>query len=291
MIRNQSSIYVSPFSLFSWNSSYIKLQTPNAKLACLALLLFPISILSQTREYKLVKTLPINATYLSSEKLGNCYVVNEKNEVLKISPKGEILYNYNNNSLGRISFVGTSNPLKILVYYPDYSTIVTLDNTLSQTGRINLFELGSNNVSAACVALDNNIWIYDEVLFKLRKFDDQFNIVAESEDLNVQLGIPVHAHYLYEKDNYLYLNDPDTGIFVFDAYGTYYKTIPLKGLHNFQKVQEQLIFFKDGKLFSHHLLTFATEGIALPEGEAINAVIEKDRLFIQRKNQLDVYSY
>ncbi len=290
MDRNLQSVYGLRFTVYGLDSLNFKLETPNSKLFYLVFL-FPICALSQTSEYKLVKTIPVKAAYLSSEKLGNCYAVNEKNEVFKISPKGEILYNYNNNSLGRISFVGATNPLKILVYYPDYSTIITLDNTLSQTGRINLFELGSNSVSAACVALDNNIWIYDEVLFKLRKFNDQLNIIAESENLNVQLGFSVHANYLYEKDNYLYLNDPDTGIFVFDAYGTYYKTIPLKGLTAFQKVQDQLIFFKDGKLHSYHVLTFATEIITLPEGEAINAVIEKDRLFIQRKNQLDVYSY
>lgn len=267
-----------------------KLQTRNSKLIII-LLLLPFCIFSQPLSYKHIKTIPVIATFLSSDKLGNCYIVNDKHEVMKISRNGEILYNYTEKSLGRISFVGTTNPLKILIYYPDYSTIITVDNTLSQTGRINLFELGSNSVSAACVALDNNIWIYDEVLFKLRKFDDKFTIVAESEDLNVQLGFAVHAHYLYEKDNYLYLNDPDTGIFVFDAYGTFYKTIPLKGLNYFQKVQDQLVYFKDGKLWSYHLLTFATEEIALPEGEAINAVIEKDRLFVLRKNQLDVYSY
>lgn len=255
------------------------------------LLLFPLHVASQTPEYKHIKTIPINAANLSSDKLGNCYVVSDKQEVFKISPKGDSLYSYNNNSLGRISFVGTTNPLKILVYYPDYSTIITLDNTLSQTGRVNLLEFGSNSVSAACVAVDNNIWIYDDVLFKLRKFDDKFNLIAESEDLNVQLGFSIYANYLYEKDNYLYLNDPDTCIFVFDSYGTFYKTIPLKGLGSFQKVQDKLVYFKDGKLFSYHLLTFATEEIALPAGDAISAVIEKDRLFILKKNQLDVYSY
>jgi len=266
-------------------------QPETGKLILLCLILYPLSLFSQSAKYKIIKTIPVNATFLSSDKLGNCYTVNENYELFKYSSQGDILYRYNNVSLGRITYVGTTNPLKILVYYPDYSTIITLDNTLSQTGRINLFELGSNNVSAACVAIDNNIWIYDEVLFKLRKFDDKFNILAESEDLNVQLGLSVKAFFLLEKDNFLYLNDPELGFLVFDTYGTYYKTIPLKGVHQFQKIQDQLVFFKDGKLFAYHLLTFETEEISLPGSDAITATIEKDRLFILRKGQLDLYSY
>ena len=244
------------------------------------------------REYTLIKTLEVKgATVLCSDKFRNGYVVNERQELLKIDPKGDVLFKFNNNSLGTIESVDANNPLKILVYYADYSTIVTLDNTLSQTGRINLLELGSNEVSAACVALDNNIWIFDAILFKLRKIDGNMNVLMQSEDLNALIGKPIRANFLLEKDNFLYLNDPELGILVFDTYGTYTKTIPLYGLSDFQKVQDQLVFFKEGKLFSYHLFTFNTEEIALPETDCTNIAIEKDRIFILKKNQLDVYAY
>ena len=243
------------------------------------------------KKYQLIKSIPLNASLLTSDRLGNCYAVNERQELLKINPKGETTYKFSNNTLGSIALADAGNPLKILLYYKEYSTIILLDNTLSQTGRINLLELGSNQVGAAGLALDNNIWIYDEVLFKLRKIDVNMNVLAESEDLNALLKQTIHANFLLEKDNFLYLNDPALGIFVFDAYGTYSKTIPLRGLTRFQKVQDQLVYFKDGKFYAYHLLTFATEEIALPDKECINAVIEKDRLFILKKNQLDVYSY
>jgi hypothetical protein len=184
-----------------------------------------------------------------------------------------------------------NNPLKILVYYADYSTIITLDNTLSQTGRINLLQLGSNQVSAACVALDNNIWIYDAVLFKLRKIDGNMNVLMESEDLNALIGKPIRANFLMEKDNFLYVNDPEAGILIFDSYGSYVKTVPLLGLRDFQKVQDQLVFFKDGKLYSYHLLTFITEEIILPETDCVNVSIEKDRLFVLKKDLLNIYAY
>ncbi len=246
----------------------------------------------QSAEYELINSIPFNdAKLLTSDKLGNSYVVDHKEDVVKMDPKGRVLFNFNIRQLGTISYVGANNPMKILVYYPDYSTIVIFDNTLSQTGRVNLFEMGSNKVGAACIALDNNIWIYDEIIFKLRKIDERMNIYTESEELNVQLGLSIQANFLLEKDNMLYLNDPEIGILVFDIYATYSKTIPLKGLTSFQKIQEQIIYFKDGKLYSYHLFTFTTNEIPLPGEDAIAARIEKDRLFVLRKNQLDIYSF
>ncbi|MDZ4845638.1 MAG: hypothetical protein SH857_08825 [Chitinophagales bacterium] len=257
----------------------------------LLFLFFPALLPAQTNDYQLLKTIPIEATLLTSDRLGYGYAVNQKQELLRINKKGEVVFKFNNNALGTITSVDANNALRILVYYADYSTIITLDNTLSQTGRINLLELGSNQVSAACVALDNNIWIYDAVLYRLRKIDANMNVLMQSEDLNALIGQSVRANFLMEKDNFLYVNDPALGILVFDIYGTYIKTLPLTGLNQFQKIQDRLLFFKEGKLFSYHLLTFNFEEILLPVTDCVNAAIEKDRLFVLQKNQLEVYSY
>ena len=107
-------VYGLRFMVYGWGNC--KLKTVNSKLL---FLLIPYCLPAQTPAYKLIKTIPISAILLSSDKLGNCYVVNEKYELLKYSQSGELLYKFNNVSLGRITHIGTNNPLKILVYYPD----------------------------------------------------------------------------------------------------------------------------------------------------------------------------
>ena len=246
----------------------------------------------QSNNYKHIKSIPLEGTLFSTDKFGNAYVVSNKYDLQMITPKGLKWYNYNNNRLGPINFVGTNNPLKILLFYHDFATLVTLDRTLSQTSAINLYEMGMNQVSAACVALDNNIWIYDEVNFKLLKIDDQLNIVTQSEDLNVLFGESVRVSFMIEQDNFIYANDPDKGILVFDIFGTYYKTIPIKGLKSYQKIQDQLIYFHNGRLIKYNLNTFKETIISLPENGEISQVrVEKNLLYLLKKNQLDLYSY
>ena len=115
---------------------------------------------------------------------------------------------------------------------------------------------------------------------------------TQSEDLSVLFGQSVRVNFLIEKDNFLYANDPDKGILVFDIYGTYYKTIPIKGLKDFQKIKDQLIYFHNNQLHNYNLNTFNEKIISLPEdGEISNVRIEKNILFLLRKNQLDLYAY
>ena len=246
---------------------------------------------AQTPEFSLIKSIPVKGVLLSSDHLGNAYVVNEKQELLKINPAGEIEYINNIASLGRIASISTINPLKLLIFYPEYSTVVTLDNTLSITSRINLLQMESNIISAAAIALDNNIWVYDEVMFKLRKLNENLKPIVESEVLYALLGKAVRGNFIIEKDRNVFMNDPQLGILIFDNYGTYSKTIPIPGLKNFQLVQDQLVYFKDGKLFSYHLLSFEEKQYSIPGDDAVYAHIESDRLFVLRKDRLDVYSY
>ena len=90
----------------------------------------------------------------------------------------------------------------------------------------------------------------------------------------------------------LFVNEPDIGILVFDIFGTYIKTLLIKGLSQFQVHQDQLIYFKDGICHSYHLKTLQEGQILLPDVQGIKAIsIEKERLFLLRENHLDLYAY
>ena len=53
---------------------------------------------------------------------------------------------------------------------------------------------------------------------------------------------------MLEHNNYLYLNCPQIGIYVFDIFGAFSKVISIKGLSHFQ-VSDQLIYFQKDSVF------------------------------------------
>jgi len=60
-----------------------------------------------------------------------------KNNVLSKTNKKEF-FEYKNISLGKPTKVDIQNPLKIMLFYENFNTIILLDNQLSETQKINL---------------------------------------------------------------------------------------------------------------------------------------------------------
>src|SRR5437016_5395291 len=94
--------------------------------------------------------LNINATFLTTDYLQNAYVITSQNSLVKIDSAGNILFTYNQNRFGQLNFVDVTNPLKLILSYPDYQTVVMLDNTLSEVGTISLKQIGIYNYHALC---------------------------------------------------------------------------------------------------------------------------------------------
>jgi len=91
----------------------------------------------------------------------------------------------------------------------------------------------------------------------------------------------------------LFMNDPETGILVFDQYGTFFKTIPIKSIKGFQIIDKQLYYFSDSSLYVYNLKTHEEEKIPLPEKNPISISlfrgVNKMKIFIQSSNKVSVY--
>src|SRR5438046_1047362 len=84
-------------------------------------------------QFTLLQTLPFKADLLTTDNLGNFYLV--KNDVLeKYDAGGTLLKTYSNKSFGKIDLADAGNPMKLLLFYKNFSQVVFLDNTLSQNG-------------------------------------------------------------------------------------------------------------------------------------------------------------
>ena len=97
---------------------------------------------------------------------------------------------------------------------------------------------------------------------------------------------------MMERNGQIYVNDSAIGVLVFDNFGAYYKTIPIHGLRKFQVLQEQVVYFEGGKLKSYNPVTFEAKMITLPDStHVVQAVIERERITVLKKEVVDFYKY
>jgi len=221
--------------------------------------------------------------------LGYIYTVHGDN-LNKYFPNGKMQYNYNNKSFGAITHIDVSNPLRISVYYQDQASVVFLDNTLSpHIESITLTELGYDQTSLVCTSSNNGIWIYDQNFFELIWLDQNIDEQRKTGNLNQVIGYEINPNFLVEQHQKVYLNDPDHGIFVFDVFGGYIKTIPLKNLTEFQ-VTDRKIYYRDkAELKGFDQVTLETQSLPLPNPDAKAIHFNGESLYSLEGNALKIY--
>ena len=224
--------------------------------------------ISFSDSYTLVREISLEGNYIRSDELGNVFVVREK-QLTKYDKDGKKLHTYTNLYAGNISFVDTHDPFKLLVFYQAFGQIEFLDHTLSLTSsRIDLNDISLGLSTLACASYQGAFWVYDPTNFELVRVKQSLEVAERSGNLQQATGISLDPNYMIERDNFLYLNDPATGILIFDKYGTYYRTITVEGLKSFQVFNKRIIYTLDGQVFIYDLQLNEESSTSLPNPEA-----------------------
>jgi hypothetical protein len=106
------------------------------------------------------------------------------------------------------------------------------------------------------------------------------------------LGYQVQPSMMTEDNGFIYMNNPQVGILVFDRFGAYYKTIPYKNLESFQIVDKNMLFINNNKYFRYDFKSLSESEVLLPVKDSIHSVrIEQHELYLLTSGQLNFYSF
>ncbi|UFH46849.1 hypothetical protein LNP27_02105 [Flavobacterium galactosidilyticum] len=127
---------------------------------------------SQNRDLSVVKlgTLSFDSDqFLGYDAFGFYYTI--KNNVFSKISSREVL-EYKNVSLGKITKTDLRNPLKIVLFYENFNSIILLDNKLNEIRNVNFSE-NSIPLIATAVGLSsqNQLWIYNSMNQQLGLYD------------------------------------------------------------------------------------------------------------------------
>ncbi len=179
--------------------------------------------------------IPGNYINFYVDNLNNIYLLNHNNQLKKLDDKLDSTAVFNDvRRYGDIYSLDVSNPLKIIVYYKDFNTILVLDRFLNTRNTIDLRKAGILQAKAVAQSYDNNYWVFDELDNKIKKVDDNGNILQESADFRMLFQEQYEPLKIIDSDGLLYLYDIKNGWLVFDYYGAFKQRIQVKGWKNVQ---------------------------------------------------------
>ena len=111
----------------------------------------------------------VSDDFLGYDSFGFYYTI-KSNVFSKINSRDTL--EYKNVSLGRIAKTDLQNPLKMILFYENFNSVVLLDNKLNEIQNINFSEK-SNSIMATAVGLacQNQLWVYNSINQQLGLYD------------------------------------------------------------------------------------------------------------------------
>ena len=209
--------------------------------------------------------IPGSFIFVEVDVLDNIYLVNHNYQLKKIDGKGDSVGVFNDvKRYGNPSYIDVSNPFKVLVYYKNFSTAVILDRQLTARNTINFRKQNIFSVKAITTSYDNNIWLFDEQDFKLKKINDEGKVLLESTDMRQLVDSVPSPVQVTDSDDFVYLYDPAKGFYVFDYYGALKNNLPFRNWSSVSVAKNKLYGFDSSTLYSYELNSLDLKKYAIP---------------------------
>lgn len=244
--------------------------------------------------FRYKKYLPGDIADFTIDNLGNLYLLSLTGQLKKIGPNGDSIAVFNNvRQFGKLYFIDVTNPLKVLLYFKDFGTIVVLDRFLNTRTTLDLRRHNLFQVKAIGQSYDNNIWVFDELESKLKRVSEDGRIIDQSNDFRQMFDSTPSPQFLVDQDKQVFLYDPLKGAYLFDYYGTLKNRIRLIGWTDFTVIGNALYGRDENMLYRYEpgSLDLQQYPIPLTMRDAKKIKITPGNIYLLRDNKLEVYEY
>lgn len=240
-----------------------------------------------------IKMYPFPVSYFATNSAGELYLLSPDNQLKKFDVNGDSVGVFNDvKKYGRLTYVKAQNPWKTILFYEGFETIVLLDKYLKNLGSIPLREKNIFAAKAVTTSYDNFIWVFDGREFKIKKIDDNGNLLMASADLRQTMTDVPNPAEIIDKDGLLYLYDPDKGVFIFDYYGAFKTMLPYKNWKYLYISGKNITGIGEQKIYKYTPPLPVLNETMLPQAlqQADLISISNRKLYLLKGSTLSVYA-
>jgi hypothetical protein len=261
----------------------------------LMLLCIAASLTAQSdSSFRLVRTVRGEFSGFSADNLGNLYAITAGNQLKKYNPRGDSMGVFNDvRKYGKLSQIDPSSPLRTVLFYRDFKTVLVLDRLMNLVNTIDLRKQNIFQVRAICLGYDNSIWVFDEQASRLRKVGEDGRLLTETADLRLALEEAPLPVRIFDQNRFVYLYDPQKGMYIFDYYGALKQKLPLTGWTDVQVIGKTILGRKEGIMLTYTQGTLQMNERPLPEflAKAERILLMPQGVYVLDEQGIHLYAY
>jgi len=243
--------------------------------------------------FQLVRVVKGDIADFTVDNLDNIYILNSRNQLKKFNTNGDSVAIFNDvKKFGQVTCIDVSNPLKVLLYYRDFATVVILDRLLNIRNTIDLRKQNIFRAKAIGQSYDNKVWVFDELENKLKKIDEDGKLLLETPDFRLLLGKAPSPIKIFDENKYVYLYDSLQGVYVFDYYGALKNNIMIIRWDNFKVAGKYIFGSRSDTLYRYDISTFQYDEWKMPEQllRSVRFNFSSSRLYALKNDGIEIYS-
>ncbi len=213
-------------------------------------------------------------------------------DIYLFSQEGKQLNLFSPTRQGRLNQLEAGWTVNIFTFSADLQEYRILDrflNTLAEKG----FSFADISLAKAATLGNNNVvWVWDESDLSLKSLDYRRNQVIQSQPLNLIIeSTELSVSEIREFKNRLFMNVPESGVFIFDNQGNLMRKIEVKGINKLCYHKEHLLWIEGNQLKAVSLATNETLTLAeLDITEAAYLQIGQEKIAIVSKDKISIYA-
>jgi hypothetical protein len=177
--------------------------------------------------------------FIGIDNLEQVYYIKDNTLYKKTASK---VFSFSNLHLGKITSVDIINPMKIIVFYKDFNSVILLDDKLNElTDTIDFNIVLLKNISYTATASNSNLWLFSEDDNRLEIFNYQTQKTIVSKQLENDFKYKMASSNYH---NFWLISDEK--MLLYNEYGSFIKSF----IPNLQDEQiQKLITYRNNFVF------------------------------------------
>lgn len=224
---------------------------------------------------------------VSLDNRGNVFYSDTKGNVFKLNDSGEVVNQYSPLSQGRLHQFDASFTMLLFLFSADLQQVVLVDSHLAPLHYISFQDEGIGTVRAAALGNNHVLWLFDEADLSIKKYDYRRREVLQVQPLVPLLGgDQIQIIDIQERQNLVFINIKDRGLFVFDNQANLIKKHHILLHQQLTVLDDHIYFVANGHIHQLNIYSQEERMLKLPDVHGDKVAIGPQRMVVYSTDSL-----